>query len=121
VQAVQSRKISLRTFLEAASGIEVLEDRVRIAFGPRQGFFRESLTTEESLAILREAARDATGSDLSIEIAAEAPAAGPAAEAEAGGTQGRRERLIQQALSRPGVRRLMEAFGGQIVDIREGG
>jgi DNA polymerase III gamma/tau subunit len=123
VRAVQARKISLRTFLEAAGRIEVLEDRIQVEFTPRQSFFRESLSTPESQAILREAAREAVGRAMEIEVTAgTAPATGslPSGAADvAGGAQGRRERLIQEALSRPGVKMVMDAFGGQIVDIRE--
>ncbi len=123
LKAVQARKISLRTFLEAAGRIQVLDDRIRVEFAPRQSFFRESLATPESRAILREAALEAAGRTLEIEVAA---GAAPAAESQAsvatdpaGAGQGRRERLIQEALSRPGVKMVMDAFGGQIVDIRE--
>lgn len=123
LKAVQARKISLRTFLEAAGRIQVLDDRIRVEFAPRQSFFRESLSTPESRAILKGAALEASGHPMEIEVgaAASSPAESQDSTAAepAGAGQGRRERLIQEALSRPGVKMVMDAFGGQIVDIRE--
>jgi DNA polymerase-3 subunit gamma/tau len=122
IAAVQSRKISLRTFLEAAREIRTLDDSIRVVFAPKQTYFRQSLSSPESQAILREAAAEALGREMAIEVVTEEPPAGGAAPVPGGsanGQGGRRERLIQEAMSRPGVKMVIEELGAQIVDIRD--
>jgi DNA polymerase-3 subunit gamma/tau len=47
------------------------------------------------------------------------PAAADPSQAPPPSARNRRERLIQEALSKPGVKKVIDTFNGQIVDIRE--
>ena len=118
MSAVQSRKISLRTFLEAAREIQALDDRIRVVFGPKQAFFMQSLSSPESRAILEEAAEAAAGRALAVEIETDDTPSDPGQDASGGGST-RREKLLKEALDRPEVKMVMDTFGGQIVDIRD--
>jgi hypothetical protein len=119
-------RVSLATFLGQARGLELEGDALRITVGASQGFLRNALELPENLASIREAATAVLGRPIEVQVAGPAGAqpggsAGtpvlPAGEGEPGS---RREALIGQALKDPAVRAAMEAFKGQIVNIREG-
>lgn len=111
----------MRTFLEGAREIRAAGDSLRVVFSPKQVFFRQSLSTPESQALLEEAAAEAIGRTLSVEVisAEGGNANGAAAAPVASGGQRRREDLIQEAMKRPQVKLVMDAFRGQIVNIRD--
>jgi DNA polymerase-3 subunit gamma/tau len=120
LEAAQVRKLSLRTSLEAAHRIDLASGTLTIVMPGRQRFLREALETPESRALLREAAAEAVGRPVEVVVAVDdaAEAAEPPPDAGNGGA-GRRRRLLEEAMKEPQVRRVLETFGGQVVDIRE--
>ncbi len=121
LSAVQARKISLRTYLEGAKRITPSRDAVEIVFEERQRFFLEGLESPESRSLLQEAASEVESRPMTVSILVEPP---PAVEEgavlhEAATRAGMRERLIESALNEPAVKRVIETFRGQIVDIQK--
>ena len=117
-------RVSLATFLGQARGLELEGDALRITAGASQGFLRNALELPENLASIREAATAVLGRPIEVLVAAGAqPGGGPGASDQPAGDAepgSRREALIGQALKDPAVRAAMEAFKGQIVNVREG-
>jgi DNA polymerase-3 subunit gamma/tau len=118
--AAQSRRLSLRTFLAGADRIRLNGDSVEVFVSASQRFFREGLESPENMALLREAAAEVEGRPMNVSIRVEengGDGSEPARAAPAG--PAKRESLLRTALSRPGVKMVMDAFSGQIVDIKE--
>jgi hypothetical protein len=92
---------------------------VEIALPERQRIFRDTLEKNEIRALLAEAASEAAGRSVNVSILTETPAAGSPDAGRVESPAGRRERLLGAALSQAEVKRLMETFGGQVVDIQE--
>ncbi len=132
-------RISLTTILGQARGLELEGDTLTIIVGESQGFLRNSLEQPENLTAIREAAAAVVGRPVQVRVSQGASAShagaadpGAASGAEAGGAEpsmpaggapegaSRREALIGQALKDPAVRAAMDAFKGQIVNVREG-
>ena len=116
--AVQSKKMSLRTYLEMAKRITNTGDVVEIAFPEKQRFFRDGLEARESREALEAAASEAAGRAISVRTVLEATASGDEAAPATSGPA-KRERLLDSAMRQPGVKMVMETFKGQIVDIQE--
>jgi DNA polymerase-3 subunit gamma/tau len=119
--SVQARRLSLRTFLEGARRLTVKESTLEIVFAPSQLFIRRSLEAPESRKLIEEAASEASGRPLSISIVIDGSDGGDGdgAEKAAPAGSGKRERMLQAALAQPGVKMVMDAFSGRIVDIKE--
>jgi len=118
--AVQGRKLSLRTFLEGARALNWKDGKIEIVFGANQSFFRRGLESEENLGLVRAAAAEVHGGEMQIEVLVDSgPEPERASPADPGAGAGRRERLIQEALAVPGVKLVMDAFSGRIVDIQD--
>ncbi|MBI3448242.1 MAG: DNA polymerase III subunit gamma/tau [Acidobacteria bacterium] len=114
--AVQSKKMSLRTYLEMARRVALDGDVVEIAFGEKQSFSRDAIETADARATIEAAASEIAGRPVRVRTALEAPGQDePAPEA----APARRDRLIEAAMKQPEVRMVMETFRGQIVDIQE--
>jgi len=113
---VQSKKMSLRTYLEMARRVSLEGDVVEIAFGPKQSFSREAIENADARSTIEAAASEIAGRQVIVRTAIEAP--GPDEPAPETGPA-RRDRLIEAAMRQPEVRMVMETFRGQIVDIQE--
>jgi DNA polymerase III subunit gamma/tau len=109
---------ALGGFLEEASWIEIRDDALEIAFSEKQAFFREKIESRENLEYLRRLARETSGRDLSIRVTVATPGVVAERAVARGGTETtRKESLRQAAETAPVVRTLLDAFGGQIVDV----
>lgn len=120
VAAAQSRKLSLRACLEASLRITLEGDVVEITLPEKQRIFRDTLEKSEIRLLLAEAASEAAGRSVNISILTEASTTGaPDGDPRGNSPAGRRERLLDAALGQTEVKRLMETFGGQVVDIQD--
>ncbi len=119
--SVQERRPSLRTFLEGARRLTVSEGTLEIVLPPSQLFLRRSLETPESRELIGEAASEAAGRPLSVSIVVGGSDGGDGdgGQKTAPAGAGKRERMLQAALAQPGVKMVMDAFSGRIVDIKE--
>ena len=136
LKRVQEERAALGGFLGHARWVEIVEGTLRIAFHEKHGFFREKVESRESIDFLRRVAREVVGRDVAIKVTiaapalADSPAAGtgvaPQAEIAAGraadgapaeSEAARKERLKSEAMRQPVVRTLLDAFGGEIVDV----
>lgn len=119
--SLQDRRLSLRTFLEGARRLTIKESTLEIAFAPSQLFILRSLEAPESRKLIEEAASEAAGRPLSISIVVDGSDGGDGdgGEKAAPAGPGKRERMLQAALAQPGVKMVMDAFSGRIVDIKE--
>ncbi len=120
LKRVHEERGALGAFLEQASWLEIVEGALEIAFNEKHGFFREKVEARESLDYLRRVAREVAGRELRVTVVAAAPAAldtrgVSAAEAE----ESRKRRLREEAMRQPVVQTLLDAFGGEIVDVEK--
>ena len=118
LRRVHQERGALGGFLEEASWIEIQDGVLVIAFGEKQGFFREKIEARENLEYLKRVARDVAGRELGIRVTVStlsATAGRAAAPAEEDGA--RKERLRKEAETQPLVRSLLDTLGAQIVDV----
>jgi DNA polymerase-3 subunit gamma/tau len=120
LKRVHGERGALGGFLEQATWLEIVEGALEIAFHEKHGFFREKIEARDSLDYLRRVAREVAGRDLRVSVVTAAPAAldtraVSAAEAE----ETRKRRLREEAMRQPVVQTLLDAFGGEIVDVEK--
>jgi hypothetical protein len=109
---------------------------VSITLDEKQRFFREGLEAPESRSLMSEIAAQILGRPVALAISsgdgpgttataatatASSPAGGPGAArvTDAGSRAGLRDRLIETAMKEPAVKKVMDMFQGQIVDIQK--
>jgi DNA polymerase-3 subunit gamma/tau len=118
LKRVHQERGALGGFLEEASWIEIAGDSLQIAFHGKHAFFKEKVEGKDSLDYLRRVAHETAGRELEVRVTvaavgvADGRAPSPAESAE---TQ--KQRLREAAEKAPLVRTLLDAFGGQIVDV----
>jgi DNA polymerase-3 subunit gamma/tau len=118
LKRVHEERGALGGFLEEAAWIEIKGEALEIAFGEKHLFFREKIEERENLEYLRGVAREAAARDLAIKVTVATPGVVAGRAAAQGETEEtRKERLRKAAESAPMVRSLLDAFGGQIVDV----
>jgi DNA polymerase-3 subunit gamma/tau len=123
LKGVQSRKMSLRTFLEGARSLNLDGEKLEVVLGGNQSFFRQGLESAANRELIQNVATELLGRPIkmTVTIDADGPTGSSGAASPAGAPRpaGKREILMQKALSEPGVKLVMDAFGGQIVDIKK--
>src|SRR5262249_24068878 len=119
--------------LAHADWIEIEDDTLRITFAAEHAFFRDQVESREASDYLKGVARAITGRPLGIqagitpalardarptapEPAGRSPVAPSAAEPPRA-MASRAESLREQAMKEPAVRSLLDALGGEIVDV----
>jgi len=144
LKRVHEERAALGGFLGQASWVEIRDGALRIAFLEKHSFFREKVQSRDSAEYLKRVAREVSGRDLVIQVSIATPAAaaskpdpapkagtaataGPAAEAGSGtiarppanaeADEARKRRLKDEALREPAMQKLLETFGGEIVDV----
>jgi len=141
LKRVHEERAALGGFLGQASWVEIRDGALRIAFLEKHSFFREKVQSRDSAEYLKRVAREVSGRDLVIQVSIATPApagpgaagvglaatAGPAAEAGSGtiarppanaeADETRKRRLKDEALREPAMQKLLETFGGEIVDV----
>ena len=105
-------------FLEEASWIEIKGETLEIAFSEKHGFFREKVEGRDSLEYLTRVARETCGRELAIKVTVATPGVvEDRTLSPDDAEESRRRRLREAAEKAPLVRSLLDAFGGQIVDV----
>ena len=94
-----------------------------IPVASRQVFLKTALESADNVRMVEEEASAVVGRPLTVSIVAEAPPSNDQGGAGGAGdndsTGQRRERLIEEAMKEPVVKTVMDMFKGRIVDIRE--
>jgi len=118
LKRVHEGRGALGGFLEEAAWIEIKNEALEIAFGEKQGFFREKIEGRESLEYLKQVARETLGRDLAIKVTLATPGSieGRVLSPDDAAAS-RRQRLRDEAEKAPVVRALLHAFEGRIVDV----
>ncbi len=117
LQKVHDESGPLGGCLSHADWVEIAGDTLRIAFPEKHGFFREKVEAREALEYLKGVARHVTGRPLAVSVVATSPEVRDRREAAADTPERRSQDLREQAMKEPAVRGLLDAFGGEIVDI----
>ena len=118
LKRVHEERGAMGGFLEEASWIEIKGEALEIAFSEKHGFFREKVEGRDSLEYLRRVARETSGRDLAIKVTVATPGAVESRTlSPEDAEESRRRRLREAAEKAPLVRSLLDAFGGQIVDV----
>ena len=95
-------------------------DRMVVAFPEHHGFARQTFEQRDNLKILSDVCREATGDGVKVHLVEEAETSRDlASPAETNPAAARRDRLIDSAMHEPAVRTLIDAFQGEILDVRE--
>ena len=118
LRRVHEERGALGAFLEQASWLEIVDDALEIAFNEKHAFFREKVEARDALDYLSRVARESAGRDLKVKVVAASAAAldtRTASDAEA--EESRKRRLREEAMRQPIVQTLLDAFGGEIVDV----
>ena len=142
--AVTAARPMVGAMLDQASGLDLDGDRLRVRFPEQLEPVKRQLERPDNLSLLKSQCERLTGRklDVSIEVAEGSPDPGPGPEAtgpaqptatvtadekrtildEGGTTRGAaratEDTLLERARREPGVRKLLDAFGAQVVDIR---
>ena len=120
LKRVHQERQALGGFLEEASWIDIEGDALVIAFNEKHAFFREKVEARESLECLRRVAREVAGRDLAVRVTVAAPGmAAGRAPSPAETADLNKQRMREAAEKTPLVRSLLDAFGGQIVDVEQ--
>ena len=120
LKRVHQERQALGGFLEEASWIDIEGDALVIAFNEKHAFFREKVEARESLDCLRRVAREVAGRDLAVRVTVAAPGvAAGRAPSPAETADLNKQRMREAAEKTPLVRSLLDAFGGQIVDVEQ--
>jgi hypothetical protein len=118
LKRVHQERGALGGFLEEASWIEISGDSLEISFNEKHAFFKEKVEGRDSLDYLRRVARETAGRELAVRVTVAAPGAVDSrAPSAAESAEAQKQRLRKAAENAPIVRTLLEAFGGQIVDV----
>jgi hypothetical protein len=143
VEALQQTRPMLAAMLEQST-VHMGSDELIVRFPPGMEAVKRQVETRQSLALLRQEAERVAGGrvqvrvELSADDAAAETTEPPATRIEARGdrapravppeptapappprtTQDESGGLLEQAQSKPGVKKLMDAFGAHVVDIR---
>jgi len=118
LKRVHEGRGALGGFLEEASWIEIKDGRLEIAFGEKQGFFKEKIEGRESIEYLKRVARETLGRDLAIKVTVATPGSIEArALSPEDAAASQRRRLREEAEKAPVVQALLSAFEGRIVDV----
>ncbi|MEE9292581.1 MAG: DNA polymerase III subunit gamma/tau, partial [Acidobacteriota bacterium] len=118
LKKVHDERGALGGFLEQAAWVEIRDDALCIAFGEKQEFFKEKIASRDSIEYLKQAAGELAGRALSIRVETAAPALIDTSEASpAEAEESRKRRLREDAMKEPAVQKVLEAFGGEIVDV----
>jgi DNA polymerase III subunit gamma/tau len=118
LKRVHDERGALGGFLGQASWLEITDGALEIAFNEKHAFFKEKVEAREAMDYLRAVARETAGRDLRVKVVLASPAALDTrivSEAEAEGS--RKRRLREEAMRQPIVQTLLDAFGGEIIDV----
>jgi DNA polymerase-3 subunit gamma/tau len=118
LKKVHEERGALGGFLGQAAWVEIRDDALWIAFGEKQSFFREKVENPEATDYLKRTAREIVGRDLAIRVEVTTPAMLDTAEVSpAEAEASRKRRLREDAMKEPAVQKLLESFGGEIIDV----
>jgi DNA polymerase-3 subunit gamma/tau len=112
-----------RSYLRDAKPVEVTRDRVVIGFDPEFASERQKIDVPRNVTAIQKALADVLKRSVSVELrvlAGGAPAALPAdSKPDAAKVEGRAPKGKGEWVKDPAVKRALETFHGDIVDIRE--
>ncbi|MCZ6696004.1 MAG: DNA polymerase III subunit gamma/tau [Acidobacteria bacterium] len=118
LKKVHDERGALGGFLGQAAWVEIRDDALCIAFGEKQAFFKEKVASRDAIEYLKRAAEEIAGRELSIRVETATPALIDTAEVSpAEAEASRKRRLREDAMKEPAVQKVLEAFGGEIVDV----
>ena len=118
LKKVHDERGALGGFLGQAAWVEIRDDALCIAFGEKQAFFREKVASRDSIEYLKHAAGEIAGRELSIRVETSTPALIDTAEVSpAEAEASRKRRLREDAMKEPAVQKVLEALGGELVDV----
>ena len=118
LKKVHDERGALGGFLGQAAWVEIRDDALCIAFGEKQTFFKEKVASRDAIEYLKQAASELAGRELSIHVETAAPALIDTSEASpAAAEESRKRRLREEAMKEPAVQKVLEALGGEIVDV----
>ena len=122
VAAVRAVRPMVAAFLDEAAAITWSGDRLTVAFTKAGAAFKKLLEQKDSLSLLRTSAEQLTGKAIEVHIesvgaGASVPAANVAATKAPEKTPSERGRLLEKARQSPGVAKLLDSFGAQVVEI----
>ena len=112
------RKMLLVTVLEAAHAASIEDGELFVEFAPESRHFRDTLTKQENIKILREVCHEVTGKEMGVRIAVKDSQenSGPATRED--NERSEKKRLREAVESNPIVQELMRTFRGELVDVR---
>ena len=119
---VAVKRSALASYLEHATTFQIDKENLVIRFPSRHALFKNGLARADNRALLEEAVEEAIGRKLSIDVGiSEDGDPEMASLARAEHKAQRRDALMNEALSEPIVRSLMDRFGASVVRIEEAG
>jgi DNA polymerase-3 subunit gamma/tau len=122
VSRIQSTRPMLGAVLEQAASIELSGGALRIRFARGMEALKRTVEAPESLELLRTVAGDGKPLEIRVEIdvTAEAPRApDPERRTRSSASTGKpvTESLLERIRREPGVEKLLDVFGAQVVDV----
>ena len=112
------RKMLLVTVLEAAHAASIEDGELFVEFAPESRHFRDTLTKQENIKILREVCHEVTGQETGVRIAVKDSQENSAPATREDNERLEKKRLREAVESNPMVQEMMRTFRGEIVDVR---
>jgi DNA polymerase-3 subunit gamma/tau len=117
---VAGKRSALGSYLEHASALRIESEKLVIRFPARHALFRNGLARADNRMIVEEAAREATGRDLTIDVGISEEADSEMGSlTEEAARVARRDSLMSKALAEPIVKTVMDRFRASVVRIEE--
>ena len=113
----QKKKLLLAA-LDAAQTIVIEEGELRVEFAPEVRHERNTLSSPDSIKLLREACREVTGNEIGIRILVKDPRADGEPLSREEQERLEKQKLRETAENSPIVQQMLKTFRGEIVDVR---
>jgi DNA polymerase-3 subunit gamma/tau len=117
VLGLEAKKASLSAFIGQAARFEIDGDRVIIGFYDRQSFWRQTIEKRDNLALIQQVCGEVLERPVRVEVVEEAEPTRDLGNLDEG--KARTNHLLDEAMHEPVVRRLLDTFQGEIVEIHE--
>jgi DNA polymerase-3 subunit gamma/tau len=117
---VAQRSPMVSSLLDHAAEIRVLENGIEIGFPPQSGFHFEMLQSTENLQLIRDVMETVAGrtGEVKVVMTDQGPTPANSSRGNAG-QDGPKVKLMERVKQNPRVQSFLDAFQGEITDVKE--
>ena len=105
---LKEKKPFLSSLLENPKSVDISEEKISLLYNNNNSFIKDSLKDKENINILKSLVKEYFKKDLNIEI-----------EVEENAKKKETEKAKNNLLDHPSLKKILDTFGGEIVEIKE--